>query len=93
MTCFDPALFPQEEAEDFAARIFSGLRPQAGASRCANYAVRPAAAPSTKIPPEDARQIQEHVILLYRRFLSERENAKNWDEPLLNFLRAMPRKN
>jgi hypothetical protein len=92
MTCFDPALFPREEAEDFAAGIFSGQRPQPqSGARPANYAVRPAAAPKTEIPLEDARAIQEHVILLYRRFLSERENAESWVEPLLNFLRTMPR--
>ncbi len=95
MTCFDPALFPPEEAEAFAAGVFSGehyQQPQAGKKRPANYAVRPAAAPNTVIPAEDAAAIQKHVIALYRRFLDGKKEAQDWTEPLLQFLREMPRK-
>jgi hypothetical protein len=91
MTCFSPELFPPEEAEAFAVQVFtqetrpSSLRQAKGLANCA---VRPAAAPKMKIPREDAQVILEHVIRLYRQFLSEKENSKTWEEPLLNFMRT-----
>jgi len=94
MTCFDPALFTPEEAEAFTAELFSAKRPAPDtcAKRPANYAVRPAGAPPNAIKANDAAEIKEHVINLFRRFLAEKKDAKNWDEPLLKFLREMPRK-
>jgi hypothetical protein len=89
MTCFSPELFPPEEAEAFAAQVFSqeaappAPRPPKAP---ANYAVRPAAAPRIKIPQEDAQVILEYVIRLYRQFLSEKESSKTWEEPLLKFM-------
>jgi hypothetical protein len=69
MTCFEGALFPPEEAELFASRLF----------------VR-------SLPPGDAGPLRTHIINLYRQFLSQRETAKTWDEPLVNFLRRRPLK-
>ena len=89
MTCFEPALFTPEEAEAFAAEVFSGK--QLAATPCGkrlpNHAVRPAAAPPGAINAHNAAEIQEYVIGLFRRFLSEKKDAENWGEPLLNFLR------
>jgi len=89
MTCFEPALFTPEQAEAFAVEMFSGERPAAVAfnKRLPNYAVRPTAAPPSTITANNAGELQEYAISLFRRFLSEKENAKNWEEPLLNFLR------
>jgi hypothetical protein len=94
MTCFGPELFPPEEAEAFAAQVFSQetMPPSPQQHKgLANYTVRPAAAPKMKIPREDAQVILEHVIRLYRQFLSEKENVKTWEEPLLNFMRTAPK--
>jgi hypothetical protein len=68
MSCFDRALFPPEEAEDFVSRLFR----------------------SPDSPPE-AAAIRGHIIALYRQFLEERRAAPHWRDPLLRFLRGMPR--
>ena len=90
MTHFDPELFPLEEAEDFVLGLFSGERYQD--SIPSGNPARPSSAPPITILPEDLPAIQNHITLLYRRFLAEKENSKNWDEPLLKFLQEMPRK-
>ncbi|GHV93696.1 hypothetical protein AGMMS50293_00160 [Spirochaetia bacterium] len=95
ITCFDAELFPPAEAEAFTALLF-GEAPALDttpAETLPNARVRPSAAPKTRLLPADAAEIRAHIIKLYRRFLSEKENSKNWDEPLLNFLRPLPRKN
>ena len=86
MTCFDPELFPPEEAEAFAALLFAESPPPASA--LVNPRVRPSAAPRTRLPPADAEEIKTHIVDLYRRFIAGRNTAKTWDEPLLDFLRA-----
>ena len=100
MTCFDERLFPPEEAEAFAALLF-GEAPPAPAfagNLPANYRVRPWAAPRTGLSAEDSAEIKAYIISLYRRFLAEGKNAEasggghTWEEPLLNFMRPMPRK-
>ena len=92
MTCFDKELFPVQEAEKFTALLFqeSGGYKGAGKKKIANYKVRPEAAPKTKISAEDAAQIRAHILNLYYRFMEEGKEAKNWEEPLLNFMRQMP---
>ena len=40
--------------------------------------------------PEAGEAVRNHIISLYRQFLSERPAAQTWDEPLLNFLRRLP---
>jgi hypothetical protein len=88
MTCFDGELFPPEKAEAFAAMLFAKAPPPLYTGpRPANFRLRPAAAPKTALPPEDAAEIQAHIIALYRRFLAEREGSRNWTGPLLAFLR------
>jgi hypothetical protein len=52
--------------------------------------VRPANAPPGTIKAEHIGEIQEHVIRLFRRFMSERSGLEYWGEPLLKFLREMP---
>ncbi|MDR1252843.1 MAG: hypothetical protein LBK62_11875 [Treponema sp.] len=100
--CFDPDLFPPAEAAAFTARLFD--EPPAAAEEPGNAAVRrnsrppvnarvrPSAAPHAGLSSADAAEIKDHITNLYRRFLAERETAETWDEPLLNFLRFLPRK-
>jgi len=46
-----------------------------------------------KLPASaDAEEIRQHIINLYRRFLAEGETAKDWTQPLLDFLRELPSK-
>lgn len=88
VTCFVPELFPQEEAESFIELLFAsapsaGLAPQ-------GCSVHPCASPSINLPEEDREAISSHILNLYKRFLSEKEKSKTWNEPVLNFLRSMP---
>ncbi|MDR0624119.1 MAG: hypothetical protein LBG10_06780 [Treponema sp.] len=69
MTCFEEALFPPEEAERFASRLFT-----------------------RSLPPADGELLRTHIINLYRQFLSQRETATTWGEPLVNVLRRGPLK-
>jgi hypothetical protein len=43
------------------------------------------------LPAADAAEIKAHIISLYRRFVEEGTSAQSWEEPLLNFMRRMPR--
>jgi len=91
MTRFDGELFPPEEAEAFIKQLFWEAPPDAPAGRLpANYKVRPWAAPRTKIPAADASIIKTHITSLFRRFLEEGKTAREWEEPLLNFMRQQP---
>jgi hypothetical protein len=92
MCRFDPDHFTPEEAEAFAVELFSGKPPAAnpGQKKASNYAVRPAAAPLGTIKAEHAAEIQEHVIRLFRRFMSDNSGTEYWGAPLLQFLREMP---
>jgi len=95
MTRFDPALFPPEEAEAFAAQLFGKAPPPpAGSDGVAltNPKVRPHAVPKTRLPEEDAAEIKAHIVSLFRRFLAEGETAQPWNEPLLRFISQMPGK-
>ena len=78
------AIYANAEDGPQSAVIKMYIRPPA------NARVRPQAAPRTRLPPADTAEIKAHIIGLYRRFLSGRETAKTWDEPLLEFLRAPP---
>jgi hypothetical protein len=91
MTCFDPKLFPPEEAEAFTGLLFGEAPPPETGRVPANYKVRPCAAPRTRLPAEDAAEIKAHIVGLYRRFLAEGKTARNWEEPLLDFMRQMPK--
>ena len=91
MTCVDGELFPPEEAESFTGLLFGEPPPAAHGTRV-NATVRPESAPRTRLPEGDIAEIKAHILSLYFRFLSERKNAKTWEEPLLNFLRPLPRK-
>jgi hypothetical protein len=44
------------------------------------------------IDPEDRAVLRDYMLGLYRRFLKEGEGAASWEEPLLRFLRAFPKK-
>ena len=85
MTCFSPELFPPKEARVFTDLLFS-LAPKADES-LRKKRVHPSAAPSTKIEEEDKARIKDHILSLYNRFLSEKETAKSWEQPILKFLR------
>ena len=41
---------------------------------------------------EDAEEIRQHILFLYRRFLAEGKTAENWTKPLLDFLKELPPK-
>ena len=96
ITCFDG--FPPEEAEAFTELLFRGppQAPSAGGpavpGALKNYHLRPGAAPRTKLPEADAAEIRAHIISLYRLFLAEGKNARDWTEPLLRFMRQLPEK-
>ena len=48
---------------------------------------------SEKIPgQEDAEEIRRHILLLYRRFVTQGETAAHWTVPLLDFLKELPPK-
>ncbi|MDR3249330.1 MAG: hypothetical protein LBT39_11160 [Treponema sp.] len=84
MTRFDPELFPPEEAEDFAARLFTtgGAEP---------------ASPADSLPrmnSETADLAREYILGLYRIFLSQGAavpEREQWAKPLLDFLASCPR--
>jgi hypothetical protein len=92
MTCFDRELFPPEEAEAFTGLLF-GDPPSLPDADAAKNRPRycPCAAPRTKLPPADAAEIRAHILSLYRLFLAEGKTARNWTEPLLRFMRQMPK--
>jgi hypothetical protein len=92
MTRYDPELFPPETAEAFADLLFSAPPPAPQSGRPANYKVRPCAAPRTKLPSADTAEIKAHIVNLYRHFLAQGKNAKNWEDPLLEFLRQLPKR-
>jgi hypothetical protein len=76
MSRFDPALFPAEEAEIFAKALFS---PRDGLPE------------GDAVKAEDVSEIRRHIAGLYHRFVEEGKNAKHWTEPLLGFLKNLPR--
>jgi hypothetical protein len=78
MTCFDNDLFPEEEALHFA----SGLFTQSGE---ASHPAMPHT--GSRVRTEDGVLIRNHITGLYRHFLSKKNPAKPWGEPLLDFLR------
>ena len=88
MTCFSPELFPPKEAEAFTELLFSP--PPAAEKAPPGGRVHPSTAPLTPLPEADKAEIKRHILTLYRRFLAERDTAKPWIEPLLNFLRTLP---
>ena len=46
-----------------------------------------------KVPgKEDAEEIRQFILSLYRRFLAQGEKAGHWYEPLLDFLKELPAK-
>jgi hypothetical protein len=92
MTCFDASLFPPEEAEAFAALLFTPPPAATQGRLLPNARVRPCSAPRTGLPPADTQAVTAHIVSLYRHFLSARTGAQSWEEPLLNFLRSLPRK-
>jgi len=94
MTCFDRVLFPPEEAEAFIALLFcEAPPPPADANDSMPYRkMRPWAVPKTRLSPEDIAEIKAHIVSLYRRFITEGETARKWEEPLLRFMRQMPEK-
>ena len=95
MTCFDGDLFPPDDAEAFVDQLFGkppAPPPTENGRPLKNYRMRPCAAPRTTLPPQDIADIKAHIITLYRRFLAEGKTARNWEQPLLDFMRPLPRK-
>jgi hypothetical protein len=75
MSCLEPALFPPEEAETFAQRLFT----------CGKDAPK-----GPRLKPEDIPVIREYIIGLYHSFMNAGGQAGNWTEPLLRFLENLP---
>jgi hypothetical protein len=93
MTCFGGEMFPPEEAEAFIKLLFWEAPPPSPLQTMpANYKVRPWAAPRTKIPAADASAIRAHITSLFRHFFEEGKKTRNWEDPLLNFMRKHPLK-
>jgi hypothetical protein len=92
--CFEPKLFTPEMAEAFTIEMFTGkpMEKMQWQKRPANFAIRPCEAPPCTIKAKDADEIQTFIITLFKRFMSEKNNSKNWNEPLMNFLKEMPAK-
>ncbi|MCL2805250.1 MAG: hypothetical protein FWD26_04860 [Treponema sp.] len=95
MTCFSPEHFPPKEAEEFINLLFS---PASDAKEKVSGAlpevfprVHPAASPKIKISDEDQEIIKKHIMSLYRSFLSQRDASKPWYDPLLEFLKKLPK--
>jgi hypothetical protein len=76
MSRFDPALFPPEEAEAFAAGLFAPGGDSPG---------------GPGVLPEDISAIHAHIIGLYRSFFEAGKTAGDWTVPLLDFLKSLPR--
>jgi hypothetical protein len=80
MTCFNGELFPPEEAEDFAARLF-------------NPAGTEVPSPADQLPKMDEKTgiaARAHIVKLYREFLSQRPDGReDWAKPLLDFLEPL----
>ncbi len=85
MCCYRYDLFSQEEAEKLLDLVFSPI-PDFGVH---TKNVHPSYAPKTKLPDDVKKEIKEHILNLFRRFLSEKNSAKSWDEPLLRFLESV----
>jgi hypothetical protein len=85
MCCYRNDLFPQEEAEKLLDLVFSPI-PDFGVH---TKNVHPSYAPKTRLTDDVKAEIKEHILNLFRRFLSERNTAKSWDEPLLRFLKLV----
>jgi hypothetical protein len=85
MTCYFPELFPPEEASVFTEEFFSPA-PAAGKDFSGSR-VHPSAAPEINLSQADITEIKTHILNLYRKFLSEKQTASSWEEPLINFLK------
>lgn len=87
MTCFNPELFPPEEAENFTMMLFSPVPSSINAKN--NRAFHPCLS-SLEISETDQAQIKKYILDLYGRFLKERETSKSWEDPILKFLSGLP---
>jgi hypothetical protein len=92
MTRYDPELFPPETAEAYTDLLFSAPPPSPQSGLPGNYRVRPWAAPRTKLPAADIAEFKAHIVNLYRRFLAGGKDAKSWEEPLLEFIKPLPKR-
>jgi hypothetical protein len=86
MNCFRNDLFPSEEADNFMKLLFSEM-PDFG--KLHTKTIHPSAAPKTKLPNTVQNEIREYILTLFRRLLSERNSAKSWKQPLLDFLKSV----
>ena len=68
----------------YAMTRFDGLFPQTEAEEFANDIFKNA----DDIYESDVREIREHIIKLYRRFLEQ--GSVPWEKPLLDFLAGLP---
>ena len=91
MTCFSNGYFSPEEAEKFTNLLFSP--PPECDEALRKIRVHPGASPLTKINDTDQAEIKNHILSLYRRYLSERDMSRPWYEPVLKFLREYGQRN
>jgi len=88
MTCYRSDLFPPEEAREFTEQLFS-CPPSSSLSF--NRRIHPSAAPLTFIPDADKQEIKTHILNLYNLFMVKKETSQFWYDPLLEFLKGLPR--
>ena len=104
MTKYDSELFPPEKAQAICDMLFEEYPPSpfspvlcirtnhdkafCHAAKCRKCKL---AVPLTKLPASDIAEIKEHITSSYRRFYNAGKTAKSWEEPLLDFLRNLPK--
>ncbi|MCL1992879.1 MAG: hypothetical protein FWG66_08015 [Spirochaetes bacterium] len=92
MHCFDPALFPEGEAEAFLAELFAPPPPpDKNLTIPADCKTHPSVSPDTELASDVQAEITGHILSLYRRFLAQRPAAGPWEEPLVSFMKPLRR--
>jgi len=70
------------------SRFDAGLFPPAEAERFASEIFKE----GEGLSKEDGEEIREYILSLYRRFLAEGEKGGDWTQPLLDFLKGLPKR-
>ena len=90
MHCFDPVHFPESEAGVFLSMLFNEApAPDGQLNPPVHFKEHPSYAPKTKLSENEQTEIKNHIMSLYKRFLSEKSTAKTWEEPLINFMKPL----
>ncbi|MCL2720032.1 MAG: hypothetical protein FWD47_01660 [Treponema sp.] len=87
MTRFNPEFFPPKEAEKFACMLLSSA-PKTKDEKKIKNPVHPCSAPDIEITDSDQTLIKAHILQLYYDFYEDGKIAKNWYDPLMEFLKS-----